>query len=207
MRKYEKRALLGYVLLIIIIIVLALLLENIANQVFKNILRIVLIIFLLSYVIIIRVFYRNVLIRERKKSDEITLLVMKKEFDKARDILDIKLEAANLQGALLMYKTNLVTLELTLGHNEKAKFILDTTKWHGLERDVYYYKLLFFIKEHNKEKINLYFKKLQNANIKYKNHFDKQIYTIECILNYQKTGIKKDVETIFPIVKDLLDLN
>jgi len=139
----------------------------------------------------------------------ISNLIKNKEFLKAEELINTKLEKSNHYVSDIKYKLILVTLELTRGNNDEAIAIIDNNKWRAFEKNLYYYKALLSLKEHNIQNAMMYQDKLIKANNKlkgkYKDFYKEQIVNIDKLIAALNNGVKFDIRSQFPIVKEIMN--
>src|SRR5690554_168128 len=139
----------------------------------------------------------------------ISNLIKNKEFLKAEELINTKLEKSNHYVSDIKYKLILVTLELTRGNNDEAIAIIDNNKWRAFEKNLYYYKALLSLKEHNIQNAMIYQDKLIKANNKlkgkYKDFYKEQIVNIDKLIAALNNGVKFDIRSQFPIVKEIMN--
>jgi len=167
---------------------------------------------LIFYVFIIIVLVYSYKLNKKDNDNflEISNLIKNNEFFKAEEYIKANLIKSKHLVSDIKYKFLLVTLELTKGNNDEAKFIIDNNNiWRAYEKLLYYFKALLSLKDHNIDDGILYKDKLIKANKKLKgkkkDQFKDQIINIEKIILAVNKGIKIDIKSQFPIVDEIIN--
>ena len=116
------------------------------------------------------------------------------EYEQARTLINNRMSELNYDISEVRCKFMLLILELTIGNNEQARNILEQTKWGIFKYHVYYYKIIFSLYDKDLEKIN----KIRKIS------HQEQIDNLNKLFNYFENGIKEELNTQLPIVKELL---
>ena len=205
MKKGNKLLLTTFIVIIISSIIIDIVFQNISD----NFVWIITTIAILFYVIFIVYGVRKI-IKMNKEDNEIykrvDALIQQKDFDEARLIIKDSILKVNFSITSVKIEKLLLILELTVGNNREAKKIIETTKWGRFESEKFYFKVLFLLKEGRKDEALEYYKKLIKWNKRYKKAYQKQIDNLQVIFRYINEGVKENIETQFPLVKEIMNL-
>jgi len=161
------------------------------------------------FIIVVLIYYYKLNKKDNNNFLKISNLIKNNEIFKAEELIKSNLTKSKHLVSDLKYKFLLVTLELTKGNNEEAKFIIDNNIWRAYEKLLYYFKALLSLKDHNIDDAILYKDKLIKANKKLKgkkkDQFKDQIINIEKIILAVNKGIKIDIKSQFPIVDEIIN--
>ncbi len=163
------------------------------------------------YIVIIvsLVYYHKLNKKDNNNFIEISNLIENNEFSKAAELINVNLSKSKHLVSDIKYKFLLVTLELTRGNNDEAKFIIDNNIWRAYEKLLYYFKALLSLKDDNIQDAILYKEKLIKANNKLKgkkkDQFKDQIINIEKIISAVNGGMRVDIKSQFPIVNEIMN--
>ena len=205
MKKGNKLLLTIFIGIIISSIIIDIVFQNISD----NFVWIITTIAVLFYVIFIVYGVRKI-IKMNKEDNKIykrvDALIQQKDFDEARLIIKDSILKGNFSITSVKIEKLLLILELTVGNNSEAKKIIETTKWGRFESEKFYFKVLFLLKEGRKDEALEYYKKLIKWNKRYKKVYQKQIDNLQVIFRYINEGVKENIETQFPLVKEIMNL-
>lgn len=203
MQKGNKRLILYFVLLIIVLTTIEIVNQNIDNKMVINILStMAFVVAVISLIFFIRIMRKNEL-NDIKVNKVIEDYVENKEFETAKSYILEKIDNAYYNNSKLRYKFLLFYIELVSGNNIEALNVLNNTKWKAMDKEIYYYKILFLIDDNRLFDANELFKKLIKVNRRAKGAYDNQINMLIKLFKYIEDGIEVEFDTQFPIVYQL----
>lgn len=205
MKKRDKIIITVYSL----ILILAFISQFIQSNKFIAWSSIILLLFFYFFSICVVIYFYILNKKDAKNSNEISNLIGNNELLRANELINNNLKEAKHYISDIKYKMKLVSLKLIQGNDNEAKVIIDNNKWGTFEKQLYYYKVLLSLKDHNIGNAILYKDKLVKTNNKLrgkrKDYFKEQILNIEIIMESLKSGEKGIVKSQLPIVKEIMD--
>ena len=203
MRKGNKRILLYFIISIIILLVLDIIIENIENETLKFIILVIIVGFIIILLALVNKLSKRIDREDSKIVNKFQEYMKNKEYEQARELINKRLSELNYDISEARCKFMLLILELTIGNNEKARKILEQTRWGILIYDIYYYKIIFKLYDRDFEQAKVLYNKLKKINRKRKLRYQAQIDNLNKLFHYLKNGIKEEINSQFPIVKEL----
>lgn len=205
MKKGSKLLLILFIVLIISSLIIDILFQNIPDN-YVWIITLIAVLFCVIFII-----YGTLKLIKMSKSDNniykrVNDLIQQKEFDEARAVINDNISKTNLSISSIKIEYLLLTLELTIGNNDEAKHIIETTKWGRFESNKIYFKALFLLKEQKIDEALEYYQKLIKYNKRFRNAYQTQIDNLQIIFKYINEGVKEDIQTQFPLVREIMDL-
>lgn len=205
MKKLDKAIIFLLSIAILTIVIITFIIPDLISSPIKITLSLIFYVF----IIIVLVYSYKLNKKDNDNFLEISNLIKNNEFFKAEEYIKANLIKSKHLVSDIKYKFLLVTLELTKGNNDEAKFIIDNNIWRAYEKLLYYFKALLSLKDHNIDDAILYKDKLIKANKKLKgkkkDQFKDQIINIEKIILAVNKGIKIDIKSQFPIVDEIIN--
>lgn len=204
MKKGNKRLLLYFIILIVVLLGLDIIIDYLENEILKLIIWIIIFGFLIFLFILLIKLSKRIDREDNEIANKFQEHMKNNEYEQARTLINNRMSELNYDISEVRCKFMLLILELTIGNNEQARNILEQTKWGIFKYHVYYYKIIFSLYDKDLEQAKVLYEKLKKINKIRKISHQEQIDNLNKLFNYFENGIKEELNTQLPIVKELL---